>query len=476
MVLVMTFVALPLLALVISGAVAMWLLLHLRLASVTTCRGCGENLWGMRKVAICPTCGGDRRVPRSQRGADGGRGRVRRRRRATAALTWVAALSALCLGFDIAYVAAGKQLNSYKPTWVLIEEAARAQKALDDARQDDPNVVAENAPMAELTNRIPTMPRDHLQSLIDRALELQQDDVKTGRAQQNIRYQWYCLIERAQGLGLVSASDWARYLSQGADESLTLLLRRQVTRGDPLVLAINCNPVFGGGLQVTFDSDHVPTIAGRKAGTPHPPAPYYWVDEKDETVVDLPPDLLSTLPDGAQSTDVTAIVNVRDNSHPSDPPVYSKTITLSGVWTLLPASTPSLTIDKSIQNHELDMMTSATHASFVGNGMMGVFLSLDWNFAYVVANHPSLLQSRTAYRVYARGDGREWELGRVIAQSNLNVTFPSSGYAAPGRITSHELPSVVDIVIRPNDEDAVRTIVCTQTWRGEIVVPNVPVR
>jgi hypothetical protein len=339
MALLMTFVALPLLALVISAGIALRLLLGLRLASVTTCRGCGANLWGMRK-AICPTCGGDRRVPRSRRGADGGRSRVRRRRRAVAAMAFLATLTGVWLGFVIAYVAAGARWGPHKPTWLLTDEAVRAQQALDDSGQGPLSPDTENAALTELTNRIPKLGHSQLQALIDRALALQEDDVATGRAQQNARCQWYSLVERAHGLGLVAGPDWARYLSQGADGSLALLLRNQVTRGDPLVLAINCTPVFGGGLDVSFESDRVPTIAGHKVGVPHAPAASVngLGNPPDETVIDLPPDLLSSLTDGPQNTDVTAVVNVRDKSLPAGPPIYRKSITLHGVWMLQPAS------------------------------------------------------------------------------------------------------------------------------------------
>jgi hypothetical protein len=390
-------------------------------------------------------------------------------------------MSALCvlwLGSVIAYVAAGARLNPYKPTWALIDEAVRTQQSLDGASYASIGPDAENTAMTELTNRIATMRRDQLQALIDRALALQQDDVAMGRAPQNLRYQWYSLVERAHGSGLLSAADWARYLSQGADGSLALLLRGQVTRGDPLVLAIDCNPVFGNGLEVSFDSDFVPTIAGHKVSTPNSRATSViaYGHPSGETVVDLPPDLLSSLADGPQNADVTAVVNVRDKGLPLGPPVYSKTIILHGAWELLPASSPSITVDKTIQQQELNMMASLTRAQFAGNGTV---LYIQANYGGLAWGHPSLSSSSKAYRVYIGAGGSEWEVGRAVASANLNLTLSlqhlTDGKSGRG-IVAGELPPTVDVVIRPNDQDAVRTVGCTQTWRGEIVVPNVPVR
>ena len=139
--------------------IAIRLFLSLRVYSVTTCRGCGENLWGRPKLPICPTCGGDRRVPRSKRGADGGRGRVRRRRRAVALLTLIALVCGVWLGGVIAFIAAGPRLNPYKPTWLLIDEAVRAQEAIDNASRATGDPGLENAAVTELTNRIGTL--DH---------------------------------------------------------------------------------------------------------------------------------------------------------------------------------------------------------------------------------------------------------------------------------------------------------------------------
>ena len=463
---------LPLLLIAISAAILIRLLLSLRVSTVTTCRGCGENLWGRPKLPICPTCGGDRRVPRSKRGADGGRGRIRRRRRAVALLTLIALVCGVWLGGVIAFIAAGPRLNPYKPTWLLIDEAVRTQQAMDDLRQGSLDPGAENAAMTELDKRIGTMSRADLQLLINRALAFQQDDIAAGQLPPNARGQWYWLVEYAHGLGRVSAADWARYLSQGADGSLTLTLRSQVTRGDPLVMAIHCNPDFAGGLQVSYESDLVPTIAGRKVAAPEPPAASIGrsLNQPDQTVVDLPPDLLSSLSDGPQTADVTAVVNVRDGNRPNGPPIYSKSITLHGVWLLVPVSSPSLTVDTTIEQHALDIMTSETQALFSGGGAS---LLVQGNYA----NYASLTTSRFAYRVYLRGGGHEWEVGRGVVSGNLNVNLQTFAYGSAGRQAAPgAFPPKVDVIIRPSDEDAVRTIDCTKTWRGEIVVPNVQVQ
>lgn len=79
-------VLLPLLIMTIIAVLLIRLHLSLRVSTVTTCRGCGENLWGCPKLGICPTCDGDRRVPRAQGGADGGRSIIRRRRKKVALL------------------------------------------------------------------------------------------------------------------------------------------------------------------------------------------------------------------------------------------------------------------------------------------------------------------------------------------------------------------------------------------------------
>lgn len=254
------------------------------------------------------------------------------------------------------------------------------------------------------------------------------------------------------------------------DQSLTVTFRQQVSRGDPLVMAIHLLPTLGAQTKVTYQSDHVPTVAGRRTGTPEPPQLTIagYPIESDETAVDLPGDLVASLKDGPQSADVTVTANVQDGGQLNGPSLYRTSVTLHGGWTLMPASSPSLTIDTSVQKAALEQMARRTAVQFAGNGDA---LTINADF-YQWASYPF------AFRVYVRGEGREWEVCRAVARSGkVNLFLRPFYYAKAGfPLGRGKFPPRVDVIIRPNEEDAVRTIDCTRTWRGDVVVPDVPVQ
>jgi hypothetical protein len=190
--------------------------------------------------------------------------------------------------------------------------------------------------------------------------------------------------------------------------------------------------------------------------------------ERDEIPVDLPADFLATLRDGPQSAGVAVTVTVSNALQQNAPPLHKTTVTPQGSWTLTPASSPSLTIDNSIQKNTLKEMAARTTASFAGKGA----------FLFVNGDYSQWTPYPFAFRVYVRGEGREWEVGRAAALlGKVSLELRPFNYARAGfPLGGWEFPPVVDVVIRPSDEDAVRTIECTKIWHGEIVIPNVPVQ
>ena len=74
-----------------------------------------------------------------------------------------------------------------------------------------------------------------------------------------------------------------------------------------------------------------------------------------------------------------------------------------------------------------------------------------------------------AFEVFARFDGHDHSLGTVTLRKNVRGGY--SGVRQP----LAELPAAVDLVFRASESAARDTVDLTQIWKGEIVLPNVPV-
>jgi hypothetical protein len=463
---VLPILLLPLLIMAISVVVLIRLLLSLRAATVTTCRGCGENLWGRPKLRICPTCNGDRRVARSKRGVDGGRRLIRRRRRAVGFLVSLLLLCGVWIGLVVTYVEAGPRLDPYKPTGLLIHEAVERQDELDASGR----IGDSNGALQELRNRISRLSAADIQAVADHALKREQDS-RFGQTLYDDK--WMGFIEAAHDQGHLLSAQWLRYVQQGAGQATTLLsLRQEVRRGDPLAMWVSCSPFTEvSRFDVSFEPDGPLVIGGHNVGMLEKYGPDTMFGLKaaplfGPRLIDLPPDVLASLTDGPQTAELTATMKVRDRRDASGNPVYSRRIAMQGAWTLLPASSSSLTIDAGIQRKTLARMAAATKVENIGGGYA----------LRISGKYDAWVQYPFACRIYLANNRGEWELGRCICRSGVIKETLRLPQRTTQLVTGFgRFPAEVDVIIRPCDEDAVRTIECTRTWRGDIVIPDVSI-
>ena len=159
------------------------------------CRRCGFSLLGRTKLMLpeCPECGSDL----GRRGAV----RVGRRRRRRP----VIALSLLVIALSTAWVAISSTSQAQGFDWAAHKPLAWV---LSDASGTDPR--SRDAALSELARRV----RDgelspaKEEALVEQALALQADLSRPWSAG------WGEIVEAAQALGRLDASDWARYQAQ----------------------------------------------------------------------------------------------------------------------------------------------------------------------------------------------------------------------------------------------------------------------
>jgi predicted RNA-binding Zn-ribbon protein involved in translation (DUF1610 family) len=79
-----------------------------------------------------------------------------------------------------------------------------------------------------------------------------------------------------------------------------------------------------------------------------------------------------------------------------------------------------------------------------------------------------------AFEVFARTGGREYRMG-ALARAAAPVINLSTGFSTWGKENLPPPVDKVDVVFRSSEEVARGTVELTQFWKGEIVVPDVPV-
>jgi hypothetical protein len=438
-------IALPALLLAASAAALAIALRGRRVDDHPVCRQCGFDLFGKPQGAtVCSECGAD--LTRD------GAVRIGRREKRRRLIGFALPVLLVCVAWFALLgwgAARGTDWNKHKPVWWLIRDARTA----DDATRD--------GALRELTDRIANgkLTRQRIDALVDLALEVQADPARpwaTG---------WGDAIGAAHDAGKLAPEKWRRYARQGV--GVKLRTRGTLRRGDPLVFALDPDArrlsprhwfaiEYGteflriGETPVTRQRDQVMRIRMKGGETYH----------TGTRLMPADPAAIAALPDGPHTLRTTLHLLVTEPGAAA--PLVDEDVEVTAPLTIVPAGTRTLTVRTDPQ------LKAAVDNAFSVELRVNETAGIE---ALVVATQPPVA---TAFRVFARRGGREWEIGKV--------SFPAgrtSRYLT-GRPLS-EIPDFdpqggpVDVVLKPSVDVTVTTLDLTEIWGGEVVLKDVPV-
>lgn len=460
---------LPLAMVVMAGACVAWVGWRGRgVGEHPECRRCGFDLFGRPAGStMCPECGADLATS----GAVLAAGAVRRPGLLVVGLLLAAGgLTRLATGVAREV---SRDPDHWKPSaWLAREafgeDAARRADAIDELKGRLQNGKLSDGSIATLT---------------EAALARQADN---GRPWDTAWGDW---VETARLDSKLTDEQWNAYLRRAAEQvvaSARVRVRPRVRRGDPFPLVVEHSPArvgtrtFGAQwhVRLAFDDGQsgeplsLPLFAIGAASAPAvgvvlpengvgadnhaPPVPGHPVK-----VAPLPAPY-SALKDGRHTLVVRGVVRVFRTAATSGAPEVEVPLRAEAPWELSPRSARPVDAEEDPDRREaMEKALRLAQLCSVGAGAWVSFDGLAW---------PGPLPTGLAHDVFLRADGREWFAGSITAAPGATVAMPHGrrevirGLRGP----------CVDVILRPNGEQAVGTVDVVRVWADEWVLRGVP--
>jgi hypothetical protein len=407
------------------------------------CRACGFDLFGAPAGSTrCAECGADLTRPRAFR--DGHR---RRQPTIIAAGLIALAFAAIVAGAAGSVRSSGYDVNRIKPTAWLAAEArwnrgATATSAL--------NELSRRLAARELSD-------DQIVSLAGHALAHQRDFATPWNPA------WGALFEQAHAARKVPRDMWGRYASVAVESACTLEVRRDVRRGDPIPVRVRyAEPRLAtpGWSDITWISTRF-SIDGttlREHEERAADAGEVFAGGADGPAFALAPTSKATrnLAPGPHELGYEMTFHYRLLNGAG----MQNTVVLARPWTLVSADarTVRLVRDPTLrpameQGMVLEEMTKSS--------------ARDARVLVTIAGRQRPVP--VAYDVVFRAHGREWSLGSVHFNTGERL-----GTKIEGQIDNRSVTSG-DIILRPSESAARRSVDITEIWDGEITIRNVKI-
>jgi hypothetical protein len=438
------------------GAVLLALGLRGRLIHAgPTCRRCGFDLSGVRAAGKCPECGADLSASRAVRAG---------LRRVRPVVTMIGLLLLIAsVGSGIAYRAsAGNvRLNAYKPAWLLSFEAQSNQTTRASAALDE----------LLLRANANALPKGIVERLATEGLRQQADASAVWLPQ------WADLVIAARNAGAIDDERWGEFLRNGV--RFELVARPRVRQGG--MASVQCRvtaPRLGSGaatVQMRFTRIAIGPGPGWSRGPENSGDIIMGVSSRGVAAASR--DLLVTSPPGKQP--IRAVVEVTVYDGPFDGSSYTPTteprylnrklnqseIELSDevevvgpdeplVAPIAPTPEIRALIERSLRIDELGVSARS------GQGISG--------FEVHATNPIHNLAFDVVWRWRSKdGIAREQVVGGVTFSAGSGDTVFSGG--SPITDCDSEL---VDVVLRPSADLALRNPKMESYWNGEVVFLN----
>lgn len=344
------------------------------------------------------------------------------------------------------------------------------------------DAVARDAALAELIRRLDAgqLPQKHIDALTDRALEYQ------GNVALPWVSTWRDAIEHAHAAGKLPKEKWQRYAIQSVSIQM-MTTRARVCRGDPL-------PVHISRGMDRASSQHF-TVGIKQEGNSLLSSfvqPYHVLADSglDDSPIDSPSDvvigsgfislnvgrtypidkqILGRLRDGPQTASMRLTINVSDSHGPvvydslgPHPPRLSKTsTTISSHWTLQSTPTVTLVTDPALRDGVRDSLKCHD-------------LTLDANRGFYVFIWGPPPPVDLAFHVFLRDGSHERSAGSYCFAT---ATRSSTGsLESLGADLAGWQGDSLDVILRPDIQEAARSGNLYKIWGEEVVIPHVPVK
>lgn len=426
------------------------------------CRRCGFDLTGRPAHSMrCPECGADLARERAIR-----IGRRRSRRGMLGVALPLLLLGAGGLGFVAWSTARNVDWERHKPSFWLIH----------DIRSK--NAVARDAALAELIRRLDAgqLPQKHIDALTERALEYQ------GNVALPWISTWGDAIEHAHAAGKLPKEKWQRYVIQSV--SLQMTTRARVCRGDPLPVHISRGRDRASSqhfiVEIKQEGDLLlsgfaqPYRVSDEPGPDYPPLEQPldvpsgsgFISLTVGRIYPIDKQILGRLRDGPQTASMRLTIYLSDPHGPvvhdslgTHPPRLTKTsTTISSHWTLQSTPTVTLVTDPALRDGVRDSLKYHD-------------LTLDANRGLYILIWGPPPPVDLAFRVFLRDGSHERSAGSYCFATATRRSTESLG-ADLGDWKGDSL----DVILRPDIQQARSSDNLYQIWGEEVVIPHVPVK